>query len=86
MKSLIIIDMQMEMSHRIEAGRDCVNVDAPIRIASLADSFRRRGLPVVHIRHRDESPQSPLNADAAGYSPMSCSEAIEGEAVFVKRT
>lgn len=86
MKALIIIDMQMEMQRRIEAGRDCVNADAPIQIATLADAFRQRGLPVIHIRHRDDNPESPLHADAAGYPPMPCAEPIEGEAVFVKQT
>lgn len=86
MKALVIIDMQMEMQHRIEAGRDCVNADAPARIAALTEAFRERGLPVIHIRHRDDDPNSPLHADAGGYPPMSCAEAIEGEAVFVKQT
>lgn len=86
MKALVIIDMQMEMQHRIEAGRDCVNPDAPRRIAALADAFRERGLPVVHIRHRDDDPASPLSAGAPGFPPMSCAEAADGEPVFVKRT
>ena len=86
LKALVIIDMQMEMQHRIAAGRDCVNADAPIRIAALADAFRRRGLPVIHIRHRDDNPNSPLHVDSAGYPPMPCDEAIEGEAIFVKHT
>ncbi|MCE8431586.1 isochorismatase family protein [Rhodovulum sulfidophilum] len=86
MKALVIIDMQIEMQHRIEAGRDCVNADAPIRIATLAGAFRQQGLPVIHVRHRDGNPKSPLHADSVGYSPMPCAEAIEGEAVFVKQT
>lgn len=86
MKALVIIDMQMEMQHRIEAGRDCVNADAPTRITSLTQSFRQRGLPVIHVRHRDDNPESPFNADAAGYLPMPCAEHIDGEAVFEKRT
>lgn len=51
MKALVIIDMQMEMQHRIDAGRDCVNSDAPDRIAMLSEAFRKRGQPVIHIRH-----------------------------------
>ena len=86
LRALVIIDMQMEMQHRIEAGRDCVNADAPRRIASLAEAFRERGLPVIHIRHEDDNPNSPLHENAVGYPPMPCAEAIEGEAVFVKRS
>lgn len=76
MKALIIIDMQMEMQHRIEGGRDCVNADPPSRIATLAEAFRQRGLPVIHIRHRDEDKASPLNADAAGYPTMPCARPL----------
>jgi len=86
LKALLIIDMQLEMQHRIAAGRDCVNADAPERIAALAAAFRQAGWPVVHVRHRDDTPQSPLHPAAVGYPPMACAEALEGEAVFVKRT
>lgn len=86
MKALLIIDMQMEMQHRMERGRDHVNPDAPVRVAELAAMFRQKGLPVIHIRHRDENPASPLHPEAAGYPPMPCAEALEGEAVFLKRT
>lgn len=86
MKALLIIDMQMEMQNRIEGGRDHINPDAPARIAELSDMFRQKGLPVIHVRHRDENPDSPLHSDAAGYLPMPCAEAIENEPIFLKRT
>lgn len=86
LKALIIIDMQMEMQNRIKAGRDCVNEGAPEQIAALAGVFRLQGFPVIHIRHRDDNPESPFHVDAAGYPPMPCAEAVEGEAVFVKQT
>ena len=85
-KALIIIDMQMMMQHRIDAGRDHVNPDAPARIAELAVAFRHKGWPVIHIRHRDENPDSPLHHEAQGYGPMPCAEALENEPVFLKRT
>jgi nicotinamidase-related amidase len=86
MKALVIIDMQMEMQHRIDAGRDCVNPDAPSRIAALSEAFRKSGQPVIHIRHSADDPASPFHADAAGYPPMPCAEAIAGEPIFLKRT
>lgn len=82
--ALLIIDMQMEMLHRIEAGLDHVNGAAPGRIAALVADFRSRGLPVIHIRHCDPTPGSPLAEGAAGYSPMPCAIAAPGEAVFIK--
>lgn len=86
MKALVIIDMQMEIQHRIERGQDCVNPDAPAKISRLSQSFRKRGEPVIHIRHRDKNPDSPFHLDAAGFPPMSCAEATKDEPVFVKLT
>ena len=86
MKALVIIDMQMEVQHRIERGRDHVNPDAPARIAELSGAFRRKGLPIIHVRHRDENVASPFHSVAAGYPPMLCAEALEGEPVFLKHT
>ena len=49
-KALLIIDMQREMQRRIDAGLDCVNPDAPERIAALVRAYRDHGLPVLHVR------------------------------------
>lgn len=84
--ALVIIDMQMMMQDRIAAGREHVNPGAPGKIAALASAFRREGRPVIHIRHRDDAPSSPLHPDAPGYQPMPCAQALDNEPVFVKTT
>lgn len=84
--ALIIIDMQMMMQDRMDAGRDFVNPEAPRNIAALADHFRTNGRPVVHVRHCDETEGSPVHPDAAGYPPMPCAVAKEDEPVFIKNT
>lgn len=84
--ALVIIDMQAEMQLRLEAGRDCTNPDAGDAIAKLAAAFRAAEQPVVHVRHRDENPQSPFHPDSPGYPPMACAMDAAGEAVFVKNT
>lgn len=86
MKALMIIDMQQEMQRRIDAGRDCVNPDAAVRIAALAAAFRKVGLPVLHVRHRSDDPAAPLHPDAAGYPAMAGAEALDHEPVFIKTT
>jgi nicotinamidase-related amidase len=85
-KALLIIDLQMAMQHRIDDGRDHVNPEAPARVAALAAAFRRKGWPVIHVRHQDADPASPFHPDAPGCRPMPCAEAQGNEPVFVKRT
>lgn len=86
MQALLIIDMQMDMQHRIEAGLDHVNGDASDRVAQLAEAFRRNGQPVLHVYHQDAHPDSPMAAGAPGFPPIPSAEAADGEAVFIKRT
>ncbi|UWR62771.1 isochorismatase family protein [Phaeobacter inhibens] len=86
MKALLIIDMQNEMQRRIDAGMDCVNADAPDRIEVLSSFFREQGFPVVHVRHSDHNPASPLHEGAETHLPMPCAAALNGEAVFFKST
>lgn len=84
--ALLIIDMQMEMQRRIDAGRPHVHPAAPQRIGALATAFRAAGLPVIHVRHAADDPASPLHPDRPGYPAMPCTIALPGEAVFVKTT
>lgn len=84
--ALLIIDMQMLMQHRLDSGREHVNPQTPENIAALAAAFRAAGKPVLHVRHRETDPDSPMHPDAAGYPPMPCAEALEGEPVFIKNT
>lgn len=85
-KALVVIDMQREMQTRIDAGRPHVNPDAPAIVAALIAAFRRAGLAVIHVRHADPDPKSPLHVDAPGYPPMACALEAEGEPLFVKRS
>lgn len=84
--ALVIIDMQMVMQERIDAGRPHVNPNAPAAVEALAKAFRQAGRPVIHIRHAEADPASPLYPDASGYPPMACAQALPGEALFVKRS
>ena len=84
--ALLIIDMQREMQARLDSGRAAVNPEAGAAITALAAACREKGVAVVHVRHHDADPASPLHADAPGAQPMPCDEAWPGEAVFVKST
>lgn len=82
--ALVIIDMQMVMQERIDSGRQHINPDAPVNVAALVTAFRDAQRPVVHVRHAEGDPGSPLHPDASGYPPMPCAQNAEGEIVFVK--
>lgn len=84
--ALLIIDMQMAMLDRIEAGRAAVNPDAGAAIERLAAACRENGVAVVHIRHHEADPASPFHPDAPLARPMPCDAAQPGEAVFIKHT
>lgn len=84
--ALIIIDMQQVMQDRIDAGRPHVNGSAPDKILALATAFRAADRPIIHIRHAEGDPASPLHPDASGYPPMPCAVELPGDAIFIKRS
>ena len=85
-KALLIIDMQMLMQHRLDAGRAHVNGDALARIVALADEFRREGRQVIHVHHAEVDPKSPMYLEAPAQRVMPGAEPIDGEPIFLKST
>ncbi len=80
--ALLVIDMQMEMAHRTEAGRDRVNPEAERHIADLLALFRERGLPVIHVHH--DEPGTPVAFGQPGGEVMPCAAPRAGETILVK--
>lgn len=85
-KALVIIDMQMVMQERIDAGRQHVNPDASKKIAALVAAYRQAAKPIFHVRHEENDPASPLHVDAPGYQAMPCARDAAGEIVVVKKS
>jgi nicotinamidase-related amidase len=84
--ALLIIDMQMLMQERLDAGREHVNGDAGKNIAALASAFRAARQPVIHIRHHEADAASNMHETAPGARPMPCAKARDNEPVFIKST
>ena len=80
--ALLVIDMQMEMAHRTEAGRERANPQAEERVADLLSLFRSRGLPVIHVHH--DEPGTPVAFGQPGGEVMPCALPLQGEPIFVK--
>jgi nicotinamidase-related amidase len=82
--ALLIIDIQndyfpggkMELSGSVEAGN---------KAAALLESFRKKGLPVIHIRHISAYPGSTFFLPGTeGAEIHNCAAPQEGEPVFEK--
>jgi nicotinamidase-related amidase len=83
--ALIVIDVQRAFDAWEAAGKRRNNVDAVTRIAEILAAFRRKGMPIFHIRHEGIRPGSSFVRDGAGYSVKDEAREIEGEPVIVKR-
>ncbi len=80
--ALLVIDMQMEMAHRTERGRERANPDAETHVTDLLALFRARGLPVIHVHH--DEPGTPVAAGQPGGAVMPCVLPVAGETVLLK--
>ena len=63
-RALLVVDVQKGMESEAWGRRD--NPDFEANIAALIGAWRRRGLPLVLIRHDSTEPESPLRPDLPG--------------------
>jgi nicotinamidase-related amidase len=82
--ALLVIDMQMGMTVRTNAGRPRANPDAEAHVEGLLALFRDRALPVVHVHHDDPNPASPFRKGQPEGATMPCAVPAPGEPVFWK--
>jgi nicotinamidase-related amidase len=82
--ALVLVDVQKGFLEREAAGERRNNPQAVANMARLLGAFRRRKLPVFHVRHASTSPQSVLRRDRPGFAPMDEVREVEGEPVLVK--
>ena len=82
--ALLVVDMQMEMTFRTQAGRPRANLQAEDRVADLLTAFRIAGLPVLHVHHDAPEPESGFRRGTPGGEAMPCAMPQGDEPVFWK--
>lgn len=61
---LILIDQQKAMEHPLWGPRN--NRQAEANILRLLDAWRRRGAPIIHVKHDSTNPNSPFRPGQEG--------------------
>jgi len=80
---LIVIDQQKAMDHPKWGPRN--NPGAEANIARLLTEWRRRGAPIVHVKHDGSKPESPFRPGQEGNEFLPLTAPLEGELVVAKK-
>lgn len=81
---LLLIDMQKAVDHPSWGIRN--NPEAESNVVKLLIDWRRRGAPIVHIRHDSIEPNSPFHPGQIGNEFKPETTPLVAETVFAKRT
>ena len=80
---LIVIDQQKAMDHPKWGPRN--NPGAEANIARLLADWRRRGAPIVHVKHDGSKPESPFRPGQEGNDFLPLTAPLDGELVVTKK-
>lgn len=82
--ALVLIDIQKGLDESAFYGGNRNNAGAELQAFTLLDRWRTLGLPVFHVRHSSQNPDSPLHASKSGFAIKDVVTPLEGEAVITK--
>jgi nicotinamidase-related amidase len=82
--ALVLIDIQKGLDESAFYGGHRNNPEAELRASTLLDRWRTLGLPVFHVRHSSQNPDSPLHASKSGYVIKDIVKPLQGESVITK--
>ena len=82
--ALLLIDIQKGLDEVAFYGVGRNNPQAEEQAAVLLERWRGLGLPIFHIRHSSQNPESPLHASKKGFAIKEEVRPGEGEPVITK--
>ncbi|MBS9779289.1 MAG: cysteine hydrolase [Moraxellaceae bacterium] len=82
--ALILIDIQKGFDKEEHWGDNRNNKHAEKNCAILLKKWRELKLPIFHIQHSSDNPQSPLHKSQAGFAIKNMVQPIDGEPVIEK--
>ncbi len=82
--ALILIDIQKGFDKEEHWGGNRNNKQAEENCAILLKKWRELNLPIFHIQHSSDNPQSPLHKSQAGFAIQDVVQPIEDEPVIEK--
>lgn len=81
---LLLVDVQKGMDEEAHWGGNRNNKDAEAKIVQLLTQWRSLKLPVIHVQHSSQDPNSKLHASHPGFALKDEVLPIEGEPLIVK--
>lgn len=82
--ALLLIDIQKGLDEKDYYGGNRNNPNAEENAANLLAQWRARDLPIFHIMHSSQDPESPIHASKSGFGIKQVVKPIAGEPVIVK--
>ena len=82
--ALLLIDIQKGFEDEDYWGGNRNNKDAEIKSGQILNQWRALNLPVFHIRHSSQNPNSKLHASHKGFEIHDSVKPISGEPVITK--
>lgn len=82
--ALILIDFQKGFNNEEYWGGNRNNKNAESKAQRILQEWRNAGLPVFHIRHSSQNPQSLLHISSPGFEIKDEVSPVDGEVVITK--
>ncbi len=82
--ALLLIDIQKGLDELEFYGGGRNNPRAEEQAAVLLERWRSLGLPIFHVRHSSQNPESPLHASKKGFAIKDVVKPFAGEPVITK--